>query len=193
MRGMTIPAHLITAYGNFWEREEAFGNRIERGKKQLLGSRGVRRPGVRLCDFRKAAGVYILWNDYRAVYVGLARGGEGLYQRLSMHHAERSEWNRFSWYSVDPVIDSTYDGWSEIEYRDEQGATPSVDVLVRELEALLIMVLGTHSLKAQRAMKFLSGGEWLQVKDFSYATGGVATKVDQTPLDKKILNAWKDG
>lgn len=189
---MTETGHLITAYGQFWARDEVHWAPTAGGRKQLLGYRGTNRPGIRLCDFRLAAGVYILWNDYRAVYVGLARGADGLFQRLAMHNVKKKEWNRFSWFSVDPVVESDdYDYWCDIEYRAEGSPTPGVSELVRELEALLIMALGTHSLAAQRRMNFLDGTEWLQVTDQSYAPGGVCSKVDPGPLDRRLLEGWK--
>ena len=136
--------------------------------------------------------MYVLWNEYRATYVGLARGNDGLYSRLSSHaNGQDKEWTRFSWFAIDPVLDSAeYDLWCETRPRDHDGHTPRDDELVRELEALLIMVLGTQSLGAQRRMKFIVGHEWLQVCERDYQVGGVARKVDPRPLDKRNPALW---
>lgn len=188
---MTSSSHLITAFGQFWEREE-FVSAIEDGRRrQLLGYRREGRA-TRLCDFRPSAGVYILWNDHRPTYVGLAAGVGGLFDRLDAHTKdEYKEWSRFSWFSVDPVVESDLRGWGKVERRNDDGPALRVTELVRELEALLIMVLGTNTLAAQRTMKFATGTEWFQVRGADYAPGGIAQRVDPAPLSKRQLTAWE--
>jgi hypothetical protein len=188
---MTTPGHLIAAYGQFWDRKE-FVIAVEAGgRRQMLGHR-KQGHAVRLCDFMPFAGVYILYNQHRATYVGLARGTNGIFERLWNHTAdEYKDWSRFSWFAVDPAVESDRRGWDVFEERNLDALAPNVDELVRELEALLIMVLGTDTLAAQRTMRFLAGTEWLQVKDEDYAAGGLVHKVDTTLLSKRLLDAWK--
>jgi hypothetical protein len=109
----------------------------------LLGKRGTNTGTLRVCDFRAARGFYILFDDHGANYVGLALGNEGIAARLVRHHKNADKkWSRFCWFSFDDVVTvKQVSGWSAIAERDaikEVSATTTV----RELEALLIMVLG---------------------------------------------------
>lgn len=153
--------HLIGAYGLFWSREEVLW---APGKGpsawQLLGKRNKNQGALRVCDFRQARGFYILFNDYGASYVGLARGQLGLGQRLKAHDRDANkEWSRFCWFSFDDTEESVYDGWSSVKVR-ENVSSASADTTVREFEALLIKVLG---IKHQNQMNFVSGQKWDQV------------------------------
>lgn len=126
----------------------------------------------------KSAGFYILFDDHRANYVGLARGSQGIGQRLRSHDSRRDDWSRFCWFSFDAVQPAKPTGWSAVQYRN---AVASVDAetTVRELEALLIQVLGT---RAQNQMRFLSGNRWQQVTLVDCQPGQAFTKVDAGPI-----------
>lgn len=182
---------IFNAYGLFWERSEVVWRPGQGGRRQLLGRVGTRRPGLRMCDFRASAGIYILWNDYRAVYVGMARGNEGLMQRLADHNTKKQEWTRFSWFSIDTLldIDDKHIGWMRVEPRL---STPALrdETLVRQCEALLILALGTHSLQAQRKMVLEGAREWKQVVWADYAKGGVCHRVAPDLLDKRNFDGW---
>lgn len=189
-----MSAHLIGAFGMFWKREEV---NWKRGSGpiswEMLGYRGFRRPGVRVCDFRKAAGFYILWNDYRATYVGLARGEGGIGARLRAHNDDRSkDWSRFSWFSFDDTADSeSFDGWSELVLRDAV-AESSADSVVRECESLLITVLGTYTSGSQKRMAFQTGQEWTQVTTADLAPGKVCRRVAVEGFaDRRIFDDWE--
>src|SRR4051794_5467602 len=85
---------------------------------QLLGHRGHNRPGLQVCDFRKARGFYILFDDHGATYVGLARGTQGIGARLYHHHRNKEDWNRFCWFAFDDVEAARGEGWSQVRQRD---------------------------------------------------------------------------
>ena len=93
------PSHLIGAYGTFWKREEVDWKRGSGPVSwEMLGHRGRSRPGLRVCNFRLTAGFYVLWNDYCATYVGLARGDGGIGAGLRAHNDDgKKDWSRFSW------------------------------------------------------------------------------------------------
>lgn len=171
-------AHLIGGYGLFWQRSEVFWRPGHGNAWQLLGRRGVNRGSLRVCDFRQARGFYILFDDYGASYVGLARGEQGIGQRLKVHESRRQDWSRFCWFSFDDVVHSRTDGWSTVKRRDAVAAADA-ETTVRELEALLIQILGT---RRQNQMRFISGLKWRQVTLADCQPGGALAKVDTRPL-----------
>ena len=61
---------------------------------RLLGAIGKNKGSVRVADFRIQQGIYILYNEYGASYVGLTQK-QGLGKRLKDHTADRlqDEWN----------------------------------------------------------------------------------------------------
>lgn len=117
---------LINAFGMFWRREEVHWQ----GKATRL--RGVQQDGATPTDFAGQAGVYILYDGNRVVYVGRVTATR-LGHRLAEHTRDRlsARWDRFSWFGVRPV-----------EENGTLGAVPaagiSVDTLIATMEALLI-------------------------------------------------------
>lgn len=159
-----VGAHLVGAYGLFWERHLIDWHPGAGKSWQMLGRRGVNAPGLRLCDFREAAGVYLLYDDYGPQYTGVARGGGGLGARLKQHHVREPHsigWTRFSWFSFDLVVADHAElrGWSKIDWRSDSFSV-DVDVASRDVEALLIKVLG---LRSQNQMQFLNAYAWNQL------------------------------
>ncbi|HVV77178.1 MAG TPA: hypothetical protein VHC43_14200 [Mycobacteriales bacterium] len=170
-------AHLIGAYGMFWDRHEVSW-RPGSGPAawQLLGHVNRVKPKVRVCDFRKAQGFYILFDDFRANYVGLARGRHGIGARLRTHNqsAQRRPWNRFCFFTFDDVVDDrSLPGWSKIKPR-EALRNMSADLVLRECEALLITVLGSD---AQNQMNFQHAQRWEQLRESDFLPGGIAARV----------------
>jgi hypothetical protein len=158
-------------------------------KRHLLGY--VDEPEVRFCDFRRAACIYVLWTPYRAIYVGMARGREGLFDRLSDHAEgarEKRDWTRFSWYSIDAVTDSDVGGWCETEPRLDFSL--SDDTAVRDIEALMIVTLGSFEAKHQNRMKFLNAQEWFQSSVADFGPDGLAREVDPSPFSGETFEFW---
>lgn len=161
----TLQGHLVGAYGMFWDRESVMWNPGSGDTWQLLGRRKVNVPALRVCDFRTAKGVYILYNDYGPTYAGIARGTGGLGQRLRTHHNKpprKRNWTRFSWFTFDDVVDDdhAHHGWEVIQHRSKPVPTQS-ETIIREMEALLIKVIGTE----QNSMRFQNAKEWKQLSD----------------------------
>lgn len=154
---------LIGAYGMFWQRHEVdWQPGSGPSAWRLLGRHGQHKPKLRLTDFRKARGVYILFDDFGAYYTGLAKGAGGLGERLKIHTADKhkNQWDRFCWFSFDSVSKQQLaDGTQRLVKREKP--VPSKDAsVIRELEALLITVLGT---RRQNKMKFENADCWEQV------------------------------
>ncbi|MGQ0467697.1 MAG: GIY-YIG nuclease family protein [Sporichthyaceae bacterium] len=154
---------LIGAYGMFWSREEVDWNPGSGPNAwQLLGSVGKQKPKLRVADFRRARGVYILFDHFGAHYVGLARGSGGIGERLKAHTADRhaASWERFCWFSFDGVGEKTNaHGMTALEPRSKPVPTQDESV-IGELEALLITILGT---RGQNKMRFERAEQWSQV------------------------------
>ena len=165
--------HLIGAHGMFWARDAIDWDAGRGQTYQLLGRQGERYPRLEFCDFRKARGVYLLYNDFRATYVGRARGNEGLGSRLKNHHRDdRKDWNRFCWFSFDSVIrNRDEDYWSSI-YRDVGDRGISADLAIDELEALMIAAFGLSG--SQNVMRLPEAREpWTQLTVDDCGPGGV--------------------
>ncbi|NYG07767.1 hypothetical protein BJ986_002254 [Phycicoccus badiiscoriae] len=177
----------------FWLREEV---QWDAHAWQLLGRRGVRRPKLEACDFRRAKGFYILFDGHGPTYVGLADSSQGLGTRLRRHHKDRDNWSRFCWFAFDDVERGRLDGWSHVVKRDALGKTTTSDV-IRECEALLITVLGTHRTVGpsqrygQNRMEFQAAGEpWEQLRQADFAPGEIARNVERSPFtDQTLFNA----
>lgn len=69
----------------------------------MLGKRGVNMGTLQFCDFRRASGFYVPFDDFRANYVGLAHGRGGIGGRLRDHYRSEKPWSRFCWFSFDDV------------------------------------------------------------------------------------------
>lgn len=154
---------LVGAYGTFWDAHLVDWRRHG---WRLLGRQGLNANVIKVADFRKARGVYVLYSDTGIYYVGLASGAGGIGGRLKNHlddvHAGR--WTRFSWFAFDGPSETEvypdgvlkHDEWNVIEEATDK-------VLIREMEALLLAVTSPPG-NVQRT-RFQDAGQWLQVAD----------------------------
>ena len=156
---------LVGAYGVFWDARlvdwEAY-------RWRLLGRRGMASGTIKIADFRKARGVYVLYSDTGIYYVGLASSESGIGGRLKDHRsdAHSGRWTRFSWFAFDGPSETEvypdgvlkHDEWAGIEEAEDR-------VVIREMEALLLAVTSPPG-NVQKT-KFLAATEWLQVADRS--------------------------
>lgn len=191
---MPRATHLIGAYGMFWQRDAIDWDAGHGETYQLLGYRGGRLPKLEFCDFRRARGIYILYNDFGPTYVGRARGGEGIGSRLKKHHGdEQKDWNRFCWFSFDSVVRvgaGAY--WSTVK-RDQGARGITADSAIDELEALMITAFGLHG--TQRVMKLVAAREvWTQLTVDECWPGGIARR-DPSEIRMPTLRqalSWED-
>ncbi|WP_310773622.1 HTH domain-containing protein [Mycobacterium sp. Z3061] len=117
---------LINAFGMFWDRDRV------QWKPAMPRLLGVQQSGSAPVNFTAQAGVYILYDGSRAIYVGrITEPRLGL--RLFDHTRDRltGRWNRFSWFGVRGVRE---DG--ELSPMPTLGI--AVQGLIATMEALLI-------------------------------------------------------
>lgn len=133
---------------------------------RLRGRQGLNSGSLRIVDFRRARGVYILYNDVKVYYVGLAVGANGVGSRIRYHLDDKhsQKWNRCSWFTFDSpnvegvigddgveTVAQTYNGVESLDTKD----------LIRDLEALLQQAMQPLANKAMT--QFAEGGERYQV------------------------------
>ncbi|GAA3821774.1 hypothetical protein GCM10022242_24260 [Nocardioides panacisoli] len=170
--------HLIGAYGMFWQRQEIDWDAGHGQTYQLLGYRGDRNPKLEVADFRRARGIYVLFNDFGATYVGRARGNEGFGSRLKKHNAsQRKDWNRFCWFSFDSILPINGEpNWRTVA-RDEGARNVHAESAIDELEALMITSFGLHG--TQNRMRLPTAREpWKQLTFDDCAPGKVGRRFD---------------
>ena len=178
---MPAKSHLIGAYRLHWERKEVDWHPGVGRTWQLLGRRGSKAPGLRICDFRFAAGVYVLEKAGKPVYAGLGRSGQGIGARLLAHQDDGTKnWTRFSWFSFDDVwleearkTKEPYPkGWATVDPRDILGRT-EMRQIVGELEALLVNLIFDGRLVSNiQRPKFDVAKEWQQVTAINFRAPG---------------------
>lgn len=181
---MPSTTHLIGAFGLHWERREVNWHPGSGRAWQLLGRGGNQSPGLRVCDFRYATGVYVLEKRGRPVYAGLARSDLGIGARLLRHTDDGTKnWTRFSWFSFDDVwIEErrkTYPpyprGWALVDPRERLDKT-EMRHIVGELEALLVNLIFDGRLVSNiQRPKFAVAKHWEQITAQNFRSPGIAT------------------
>jgi hypothetical protein len=161
---------LIQAFGLFWRADEidwepGSGGRARDGlpRSALLGHRGTNAPSLRVVDFWDQRGIYILYGNYGAHYVGL-NSSRGLGVRLKEHRRDRHAglWDRFSWFGFRRALKGR--NWLGVSELAEVASYKAVQShpMIREMEALLIHALGVQNLTKTRFPGVVEA-EWKQV------------------------------
>lgn len=120
---------LLNAFGLFWRRAEVDWAPVS---PKLFG---VQLAGSSAVDFGTQAGIYVLYDGSRLVYVGRVNEAR-LAKRLREHTRDRlsGRWDRFSWFGVRAVTETGLADFSP-------SATVTLDSLINTLEALFIEAL----------------------------------------------------
>lgn len=149
----------ILNYGLFWERDNVLWEPGQGTSYRLLGRRGVNKPGLRLADFWKQHGIYILYGNYGVRYVGRTRR---LGIRLKNHNLnhDTGQWTRFSWFGFRKVLRRKNErGICHLGKLAEVVLGNPNDV-VTDIEALLIRAMGPRN---HQEMNFHREQRWEQV------------------------------
>lgn len=155
---------IIQSYGLFWRADEVhwFPGRGKKGAWRLLGRRGAHLDVIEMADFRKQTGIYILYGNYGAYYVGLTRK-TGLGNRLKDHITDKhaGRWDRFSWFGFKTLNRNTDGDGLRILKKLPAKKTFDPEDIIPDIEAMLIKSM---DVKNWNHMKFKKGLEWTQVK-----------------------------
>lgn len=159
----------VTSYGLFWRADEItwFPGQGNRNEFRLLGRIGKNRPSIRIADFRRQQGIYILFDEYGPAYVGLAKG-DRLGARLRDHHGDHlnGKWDRFSWFGFNPVgATPDKDGVLSLN-QPRRNVTDNTSTTIGDLEALLIAVVGPKL--NQQKMRFDEAERWEQIGQWEW-------------------------
>lgn len=142
---------LINAFGMFWRRTEVDWTSRS---PQILG---VQQSGSAPVDFSGQAGVYLLYDGNKVVYVGRVTEPR-LGQRMWEHTRDRltGRWDRFSWFGVRRTNESGILG-------PIPAASIAIGTLIATMEALLIE--GLEPPQNRRQGDGFSALEFIQVTD----------------------------
>ena len=159
---------IIKAYGLFWRVDEINWNpgagnaRDVKAQFRLLGRDGKNKPGLRVADFRSQHGIYILYGDLGAHYVGLARR-QSLGNRLKQHLTDGHQglWDRFSWFGFRTVLGSRDEyGFQKLKVMAAMKLMKP-DNIIGDIEALLIKAMALNNIAD---MKFAAAKQWMQIR-----------------------------
>jgi hypothetical protein len=150
---------LIKTFGLFWRRDEVEWNPGIGHTFRLMGRNRDRNPGLWLADFQYQTGIYILYGNHGAYYVGLTKAGLG--KRLKSHDTWKDDWDRFSWFGFCKVLN----GMDDYPFHN-LGAMANVKItnvseVIKDVEALLIRAMGLTNLRKE---DFTDAEEWYQVQ-----------------------------
>ncbi len=128
--------YLIKNYGLFWKEEDVFWGK--QGKSGTLLGKSAKNSS-RIVDFRDQIGIYVLYADYKIVYIGQAGAGKdsNLFARLSQHRRNdlAGRWNQFSWFGLLAVLNNN------ILAASKQNHNHDTKVVLDHFEAMLIHVI----------------------------------------------------
>jgi hypothetical protein len=121
--------------GLFWQVDDVFWGKPGPGNTGKLLGRIATHATADAIDFREQIGIYVLYSDYRIIYVGqTGTGNQRLFTRLKQHITDdlAGRWDRFSWY-----------GYRWVKKTGElaagaAGAWAYVPEILNEIEGILI-------------------------------------------------------
>ena len=90
---------IISAYGRIWSRAKFAQNNYT-----LIGKLANSKKSPQI-DLSTERGIYVLYDGYKIVYVGQTKNP--IAKRLKSHIKKNNkQWDSFSWYGIDPVMDN---------------------------------------------------------------------------------------
>ena len=95
---------LIRAYGQFWNPDIIDWGSRGNGNRGSLEGRVKRGHETVNVDCWNQRGIYVLYYDFKSVYLGQAFG-QSIGKRLRDHLTDRfaGRWEMFSWYGIDTI------------------------------------------------------------------------------------------
>jgi hypothetical protein len=151
---------LIKAYGQFWNPNLIDWGSTGRGNSgKLIGevTRSHDQKKYKI-DFWHAKGLYVLYSDFKAVYVGKAIAGDAgiIGKRVRDHLTDRhaGRWDMFSWFSLSAPryteLDVSAPGQRQVQPGDVANSLEALAILIadpplnRRQESLVAAVEATQ-------------------------------------------------
>ena len=118
----------VRSYGLFWSAKEVdWDIRMgQLGGKQILGRVNANRGSLKVADFWNQKGIYVLYNDHGAYYVGKTARltlGQRLHEHQSKDSKHHKKWDRFSWFGFRAVLKATDPNGVQRTWQDAKRAT----------------------------------------------------------------------
>jgi hypothetical protein len=133
---------MIANYGLFWRKQRVqWVGPLPLAGRRLVGTeaKNKRAPEV---NFRYQAGVYVLHDGFRVIYVGQTGANTGkLFGRLRAHTRDQlaERWDRFSWFGIHQPVETQGGGLHVVQYPQEKESYKR-NVTLNHLEGVLIAV-----------------------------------------------------
>jgi hypothetical protein len=128
----------IKNYGLFWRPEDVYWGEVGAGKKgHISGYRWG--DAARVVDFGQQVGTYVLYADYKLLYVGQTGvGAQRLRARLIQHRRDHlaGRWNQFSWFGFRRV--RVPNGDNDLAELADNVPPEPFGIMMDQLEAILI-------------------------------------------------------
>ena len=155
---------LISNVGFFWREDHVFwGAGSSAGS--LLGV-PAKNVTAEVIDFREQSGIYVLYSDYKVLYVGqCGLGKQKLFNRLKQHRVDdlAERWDRFSWFGIRRVL-----GNGELS-KEKLAVHPTLANVLNHVEGVLIHAV-EPAMNSQKGRFGKRVKRYLQVRDSRLGT-----------------------
>ncbi len=171
---------LIKNYGLYWRAEDVFWGKPGEGNDGTLDGRPAKNRRGKVTNFREQAGVYVLFDRLRPVYVGeTGVGTQRLFRRLRSHYRGdlKGRWDTFSWFGIYPVNPKNRN------LRPNVRIHPKISDILYHIEAILIASI-EPPLNLQRG-KFGKAERYIQARHES-----LFTQAEMTAEVFKMIKSW---
>lgn len=150
---------LISNVGFFWREDHVFwGAGSSAGSLLGVLAKNVTAEAI---DFREQSGIYVLYSDYKVLYVGqCGLGKQKLLNRLKQHRVDdlAERWDRFSWFGIRRVL-----GNGELS-KEKLAVHPTLANVLNHVEGVLIHAV-EPAMNSQKGRFGKRVTRYLQVRD----------------------------
>jgi hypothetical protein len=129
---------LIQNYGLYWRAEDVFWGSQGRENEGTLEGLPAKSKRSKVVNFREQAGIYVLYDHLRPIYVGETGVGQHrLFRRLRWHYRAdlKGRWDTFSWFGIYPVNPKSR------KLRANVRVSPKIGDVLYHVEAILIAAM----------------------------------------------------
>ena len=155
----------VRAHGLYWQRDEVDWSRIALRARSGCWADSATTTQSCTSPTSGIRGIYVLYDDYGPTDVGLARD-RGIGGRLRRHTRDthRDSWDRFSWFGARNVLRPQGPDRISPLGKIPKAFLDRSDRTIADLEALLILTLGTGGRGNSQVMRFSRATRFEQVR-----------------------------